>query len=78
MSALQLLQKFDALRVATLAARVRCGDSSIGTNVEAGRVNIVSVTYPRGRKTSVVKTLIAGLSLDEAVDQMNAMKAVRS
>lgn len=38
------------LRNATLAARERTGDTAISTRVDAGRVQLVRVTYPNGKR----------------------------
>jgi hypothetical protein len=75
----QLNRKFDMatmmdLRNATLSARQRTNDNSISTRVEAGRVQIVRVTYPpekRGR--SVVTPVTAFVSPDEAVQALKSL-----
>lgn len=56
------------LRNATLAARERTSDNTISTRVEAGRVQVVRVTYPaKKRGRSIVTPVTAFLSPDEAV-----------
>lgn len=45
-----MFQTLIALRTATLAARARTGDDSISTRVDAGRVQLVRVTYPNGKR----------------------------
>jgi hypothetical protein len=61
------------LQAATLAARERTGDKTIGTRVDSGRVQVVSVTYsPRGRSTAV--PLSDWLPAADAVRALEAMQ----
>lgn len=62
------------LQQATLAARARTGDKSIGTTVSKGRIQIVKVTYPTEKRggCKVVKMTV-WLSMDEAVTYLNAL-----
>lgn len=62
-----------ALQSATLAARARTGDASIGTDVANGEISIVSVTYPTKRGYANVRTIRAGLTLPECVAALNQM-----
>lgn len=55
-----------AIQQATLAARQRTGDNSLGVEVEAGRFRVVSVTYlPNGE--SLVIPLTASTDLTNAL-----------
>lgn len=59
---------------ATIAARKRLSDSSIGTQVHQGRLQIVRVTYPDGVPQGVVTTLTGLLDPLDAVAYLNAMQ----
>ena len=62
------------LQAATLAARQRTGDRTIGANVAKGRYRIVRVSYPKGPRAHVEH--VAGpFSLREAVAFLNSMGA---
>ena len=64
---------FDLQR-ATLAARARNGDPTIGTRVQSGRVQIVRVTYPeRLRGDSVVAPVSAFMAADAAVHALDRL-----
>jgi hypothetical protein len=69
-----MFQTLIALQQATLAARKRTGDDAIGTQVEAGKVQVVRVTYPNGkRKPAHVEPLSGFLSAADAVAFVNAL-----
>lgn len=55
------------LQTATIAARARTGDKSIATSVEGGMVRVESV------RDDVVTTLTADMTVDQAVDFLNAI-----
>jgi hypothetical protein len=60
---------------ATLAARARLNDRSIGTQVnERGLVRVVSTTYPAGRSRSDVKPLSDWLPQPEAMKFIQSMQ----
>lgn len=62
------------LRNATLCARERTNDNTIGTRVDAGRVQVVRVFYPAGKPEKSVVTPVTGfLPLDEAVRALDAL-----
>lgn len=62
------------LRNATLSARRRTGDNAIGTQVEAGKVQVVRVTYPSGKGgKSVVTPLTRFLDPDDAIRALDAL-----
>ncbi|MGE4243698.1 hypothetical protein [Ramlibacter sp.] len=60
------------LQQATLAARKRTADAAIGTRVEAGRFQVVRVTYPDG-KNGHVEPLSGWLTMPKAVDHLNSL-----
>lgn len=67
------MPKLYDLQHATLAARVRCNDHSIGTRATNGRFDIIRVTYnAKGRST--VTPLHFGLTLRQAIVVLNTMK----
>lgn len=61
------------IQAATLAARERTGDKTIGTRVKQGRFQIVRVKYANGGKSTVtpLSDWLAGRQLVEA---LNALK----
>jgi hypothetical protein len=66
MSAPDPMAMMRALRIATLAARERTGDTALGVAVERGRFSVRRVTYDaRGRST--VDVLLSDLSFDETL-----------
>lgn len=67
-----MLQDMFTLRNATLAARQRTGDETIGTTVSAGKVQIVRVTFnAKGRSTVAPAT--DWLTVAEAVQALEAL-----
>lgn len=44
-----------SLQQATLAARARLNDQTIGTRVDAGKVQVVRITYPNGPNATVAR-----------------------
>lgn len=60
------------LQAATTAARARTGDRRIGVRVEAGRLQIVTVT-PLPDGTSAVESISDWVTADEAVAFLDAM-----
>lgn len=63
-----------AIRNATLDARIRMQDESIGTRVECGELQIIRVTYD-GRGISTVTPASDWVPVAEAVGLINAMEA---
>ena len=61
-----------ALRIATLDARVRMQDNTIGTRVEAGKLQLVRVTYD-GRGVSTVAPFSDWMPMADAVAALNAL-----
>ncbi|WP_298236601.1 hypothetical protein [uncultured Azohydromonas sp.] len=62
------------LRNATLAARQRTNDDTISTRVEAGRVQVVRVTYPpRKHGRSVVTPITGFLAPEDAVRALETL-----
>lgn len=68
------LREVEQLRAATLDARARTGDDTIGTSSANGRYNVVRV-LPRGESGTKVEYLVRGLTLADAVAYLNAMGA---
>lgn len=64
------------LKAATLAARERTGDTTIGTCIKKAMVQVVRVTYPKGR-TSVVEQLTDFLMPAEAVAFLNRYEVAK-
>lgn len=64
----------DTLRTATLAARARTGDNTIGVAVRRGTFQVQRITYPNGA-TAVIRPLTHWLDLSEAVEALNDMEA---
>jgi hypothetical protein len=60
------------LQAATLAARQRTGDKTIATRAEAGRVQVVRVTYDATGK-STVEPLVAPMPTADAISYLRAM-----
>lgn len=60
------------IQAATLAARKRTGDQTIGTRVKQCRFQIVSVTYAKGGKSTVTERSewLAGANLIKALDAL--------
>lgn len=61
------------LQAATLAARARTGDATIGTEVSGGLVRVVRVTYSAAGK-STVTPLTAPMSADAACAALDELK----
>lgn len=63
------------LQAATLAARARTGDATIGTQIKAGRLQVVRVTYPAGKRgRSVVTPASDWLTAAECIARLEAMQ----
>jgi hypothetical protein len=60
------------LQSATIEARARLKDTSIGTQVKAGRFRVVSTVY--GKKTTKVTPLSDWLALSDAVSFLKMLK----
>jgi hypothetical protein len=60
------------IRTATLAARQRTSDNSIGTEVSAGKIRVVRVEYDTKGK-AVVTPLSGYTSAGAAIDILNAL-----
>lgn len=59
---------------ATLAARRRTGDDSIGANVKAGRLQVVRVSYPVHMfGCSVVEAMTEHLSAADAISFLEGL-----
>lgn len=62
------------LQQATLEARKRTGDKSIATRVEAGRIQVVKVTYPAGGGgRSNVEPITEYMTIGEAIRALEAL-----
>jgi hypothetical protein len=62
------------LRNATLSARERTNDRTIGTQVKAGKVQVVRVTYPPGKGgRSVVTPITPFLTPEDAIRALDAL-----
>lgn len=72
---MNIMDTMAQIQKATLAARQRTGNTALSSNVRAGRFNLVEVTYPKGGKTGVVKTLVPDLSNDELIAALDALGA---
>lgn len=73
MNTAQLPASFFTLQQATVAARDRLNDKTIGTRVDGGKVQVVRVTYPNGSNATV--TPVSGfLQSDEAIAFLNGMQ----
>lgn len=65
---------FDFQR-ATLAARQRLGDKSIGTRVNAGKIQVIRVSYPKEKRGfGSIEPISAWLSLDDGMAFIESMK----
>lgn len=63
------------LRDATLAARERTGKAGIGTQMTAGRVQVVHVTYPNGERYAGRAQPMSGrLSIADAIAFLNRLR----
>lgn len=61
------------LRHATLATRKRLSDQSIGTRVEAGRVQVVRVEYLKGGRTNTTPLSDWFAQIADAVAFLNSL-----
>lgn len=61
------------IQAATLAARQRTGDKTIGTRVQAGRVQVVRVTFNAAGKATV-SAVTEPLTAADAVASLEAMQ----
>lgn len=69
------MNTFARLQQATVAARARTGDKHIGTQVAAGRVDVVRAVPPAsGRGRYAVTVLRGGMTAEEAIAYMGAMQ----
>lgn len=50
MPTLNIMQTIRQVRRATVDARARLGDQTIGTRADSGRLQVVRVTYPAGKR----------------------------
>lgn len=68
-----MLQAFAPIQRATLEARARLGDKSIGTTIKQGRLQVVRVTYnAKGRSTVV--PVSDWLAMPDAVKFLDALQ----
>ena len=63
----------ERITLATLGARERMRDHSIGTEVHRGQYRIVSMSYVRGRSRAIVTPLTAYLPFHEVLDVLESM-----
>lgn len=70
------MQALFQLQQATLAARARCGDRSIGTDVRAGLVRVVRAQWWDGGDGSV-KPLTKPVPVAEAIEALNNLQPSR-
>ena len=65
---------FADIQRATIAARDRTGGRLIGTEVKAGRIRVVSVQYPSGKRGLAVVTplseFLAAAEVVHAIDRI--------
>ena len=73
MPTLNIMQTLAAIRKATLSARVRLGDDSIGTHLESGKVQVIRVTQNPGGRRATVVPVSEWLSTSDAVCFLNEM-----
>jgi hypothetical protein len=67
------MQELLKIRAATLAARQRLADNTLGTHVEAGRIQVIRVTYPNGRD-GVVDPVSDWMPVADVCDYLAALK----
>lgn len=67
---MQILQQ---IQQATIAARTRTGDASIGTRCARGLFDVVRVTYS-STGTSTVQVVSAGLDAKSVVAHLNGLQ----
>lgn len=60
------------LRDATVAAKARTGDTTLGTDVRSGQARVVRVTYDAAG-TSTVAPLTGWVGFDAAIAALNAL-----
>ena len=68
-----LLQTIGAIQSATIKARERLGDNAISTRTEAGRVQVVRVTFDAKGK-STIAPVSEFLPAADAVAHLDAMQ----
>lgn len=69
------LKAMQRLQAATVAARTRTGDARVSTQLSGGLVAVVYATPPAsGRGSYVVEIIRDGLTIDQAVAFLDAMK----
>jgi len=61
------------IQAATLSARTRLSDAAIGTQAEAGKIQVVRVTYPKGSK-GVVEPISAWMPVAEVAAYLGSMQ----
>jgi hypothetical protein len=67
------LHQLKAIQQATIAARQRLADNTLGTQVEAGRIQVVRVTYLNGRD-GVVDPVSGWMPVADVCDYLAALK----
>lgn len=67
-----MIQALAAIQKATLAARKRTGDRSIGTRVKSGRLQVVRVTYD-GKGKATVTPCSEWMAADQLVAVIDAL-----
>ena len=60
------------LRDATVAAKARTGDTTLGTDVRSGQVRVVRVTY-NAAGASTVAPITGWIGFDAAISTLNAL-----
>jgi hypothetical protein len=60
------------LRDATVAAKARTGDTTLGTDVRSGQVRVVRVTY-NAAGASTVTPITGFIGFDAAISALNAL-----
>lgn len=61
------------LQAATLAARARLNDQTIGTSVKDGLVQLERVVFVKGRKTAEVTPLSKPMPAADAIKALDAL-----
>lgn len=75
MPTLNIMQTIRQVQAATLAARTRLADDTIGTRAESGRLQVVRVTYPAGKRGAAnVVPCSDWLAPSEVVAYLGAMQ----
>lgn len=69
-----VFQQLREIQAATLAARARLNDKTIGTQAKAGALQVIRVTYDAKGKATIVP--VSGfVSHAEALEILNTLKA---